>query len=1202
MNQLWNLFKGWGLPLATRVGMAMPVLLVVGMLLSWVAIWWLGPQWTWREQHPLASVAHRSVATLMLVLVPMLAWLLVLRGRYRRLESERAQEAAVAADPCLSWINAQEQALNQELANYLANAGGRRALYRLPWYLVLGQEHAGKSSFINRSNQSFSLTRISKAQARGRQVQGHDHPVGWWISNDAVIIDPPGEFITQHSVTSELQIEPSATGTAVPAGAQAKLWNHLLAWLVRNRSRRALNGLLLVVDLPALLHATPEARGALAHVLRTRLYELSNQLGSRLPLYVVMSKFDLLDGFEAFFSRLSADQREQVLGFTFKLDAVNAFDVWLDEFAEHYDKLIALLYEQMMEHLRVLSDPRHRERLVSLHAQLIGLRPVLIAFLRETLVSDRFTTPALVRGLYWSSVLQQGDMTNAFVREAAQPYRTVLPLREGKAQRKALVYFAQQVFQRVIYKEAGLAGDNVKVARNKRHLLWVGSGVGVLAVAVGFATWHRYFDINEIKAAGVLAKSQEYSHHEVDQRLDPTGRNLLGPLGQIREAVSVFGDYRAAWPAVADFGLYQGRAIGPRVDEAYLSLLSKRFLPALASGVVDAMNTAPEGSEQQMAALRVYRMLEDRQNRRAQWVEDWMAQQWQQAYPGQSQLQRDLMLHLQYALAYADADLPQYREQVAEVQQALRKVPLPQRVYAALKQQAQEQLHTGLDLRNQVGPVFDIVYRPSAEAVNLLLAPLVTAKGFTEYFEPRSQQIADMAMIDQWALGERSQLDYSHADRDALTERVRNLYSADYIDSWRRALNAFTVTDFRDLNHGVSVLEHMTGPAAPLLRLLETVRDNTAIHVLPAVQKEQVPAAVLANADSVETQQAAGIRRTFSGLNSLLEPKGEQPSYYDETLSAIGAVYDYAKAVQDSSDRGKSALQVVLQRFAMDGPDPIGTLQRVATGLPEPVRQQVRKVADQTARVLNVEALRELERRWDADVYSFFQQRLAGRYPFVARAPDASLEDFEAFFGPKGRLQQFQNQYLKVFLEDNLDALNTDAQGGSLIRSDVIAQLQTADRIRETFFDQRGNLSVQFSIEPLGLSANQRTSLLDLDGQLISYTHGPRQITGVIWPNTQGQQVRSNLTLLKLNGNSSSLEYRGPWSMFRLLSRGSLNGRTATSVDLSFRTGDGVMRYRLNAEKAFNPITQQPFEGFRLPRGLLEQPALKVVQAGFAAP
>ena len=121
----------------------------------------------------------------------------------------------------------------------------------------------------------------------------------------------------------------------------------------------------------------------------------------------------------------------------------------------------------------------------------------------------------------------------------------------------------------------------------------------------------------------------------------------------------------------------------------------------------------------------------------------------------------------------------------------------------------------------------------------------------------------------------------------------------------------------------------------------------------------------------------------------------------------------------------------------------------------------------------------------------FFQQRLADRYPFVAHAPDASLEDFEAFFGPKGRLRQFQDRYLEVFLQDNPEALGNQ-QGGSLIRSDVLEQLAAAERIRETFFDQRGNLSVQFSIEPMGLSGNQRTSLLDLDGQLVSSVFSAR--------------------------------------------------------------------------------------------------------------
>lgn len=44
-----------------------------------------------------------------------------------------------------------------------------------------------------------------------------------------------------------------------------------------------------------------------------------------------------------------------------------------------------------------------------------------------------------------------------------------------------------------------------------------------------------------------------------------------------------------------------------------------------------------------------------------------------------------------------------------------------------------------------------------------------------------------------------------------------------------------------------------------------------------------------------------------------------------------------------------------------------------------------------------------------------------------------------------------------------------------------------------------------------------------------------------------------------------------------------------------------MMRYQLSSEKAFNPITQQPFKGFRLPRTLLEQGSPRVVQAGLTS-
>ncbi|MFJ4452968.1 type VI secretion system membrane subunit TssM [Pseudomonas sp. NPDC089392] len=1035
----------------------------------------------------------------------------------------RERAAAAEEDPSLGYIQKQELAMNRQLAYFLDNVGGRQQSYRLPFYLLLGAEGAGKSSLVEHSAQHFSLTRIDRAQAQGLRGEAAEGGVNWWICDDAVILDPPGECFTQgHCHPGPHKADVQAHPYTLPAGTQAKLWSHLLAWLARNRGYRAINGLLLVVDLAELAQASPEQRTALAHLLRSRVAQAHNELDLCIPLYIVLTKFDLLEGFELLFSRLPATQREQLFGSTFKLDTQAEPDDWLSQVVALFDQVIIAVQEHVADAMGASFTEEHRKGLLSLQAQLAGLRSVLLVFLRETLKSDSTFTNLPVRGIYLSSALQQGGIKNVFLREAACAYGVPHSgLERQKTARSTNAYFTQQIFQRVLYPECGLVGDTVERSRRKRRALWTGSAVGLLAVAVAGATLYRYFDTNRAMAADVLVKSQAFRLTEVDKQIDLSGRNLLIPLNQLREAVALLGDYRAAWPGVADAGLYQGRTIGPLVDNAYLGLLSHRFLPALARGLMNVMEAAPEGSEQQMAALRVYRMIEDRQNRRASWVEAWMARQWQREFPGEGQVQRDLLVHLQYALAHADPELGPFRPRIAKVQQVLSQTPL----------------------------------------------------------HP----------------------DYTEAERATLVEQLQGLYTTEYIASWRNTLLQLNVTDFHDLSHGVAVLEQFIGPAAPLRRLLETVRDNTVIQqpLAPGKSAKLAGTAIDELQNGQQLNQAGAIRQAFADLVEMLEAKGERPDAYVETVNAIRAVHDYAKAIQASPEKGRAALSAVLERSSTKEQDPIAHLHRVAADLPEPVRKQVAKIAEQTARVLMMEALIELEQRWYTDVYSFFEYRLSGRYPFVVRAPDSALDDFEAFFGPQGKLQQFQNNYLGALIRDNPSALYAEGRGGNLVHPDVHQQLEIAARIRESFFDNSGKLNVQFSIEPLGLSANQRTSLLELNGQQISYTHGPRQMAVLNWPSPQ--YPSSTLTLLRLNSNSSSLQYHGPWSMFRLLSRGGLNGRTETSVDLSFRAGDGLMRYRLTSEKAFNPITQQPFKGFRLPRSLLDFSASKTLRASIQA-
>jgi type VI secretion system protein ImpL len=67
-------------------------------------------------------------------------------------------------------------------------------------------------------------------------------------------------------------------------------------------------------------------------ILRARLRELMETMSIQLPVYIVLTKLDLLYGFEPFFRHYSKAERKEALGFTFQLNPNDDQDAWLQEF------------------------------------------------------------------------------------------------------------------------------------------------------------------------------------------------------------------------------------------------------------------------------------------------------------------------------------------------------------------------------------------------------------------------------------------------------------------------------------------------------------------------------------------------------------------------------------------------------------------------------------------------------------------------------------------------------------------------------------------------------------------------------------------------------------------------------------------------------------------------------------------------------
>ncbi len=277
---------------------------VLGLLALSLIIWFLGPLLRLGNYEPLASATSRWVLIVLLFLV----WIgfRVLRIVQARRNAAKVMQslAEVSAPDAASVATAEELAtLKQRMDEALAllkraKLGGseRRNLYELPWYVIIGPPGSGKTTALMNSGLDFPLAAQMGAGAiRG---VGGTRNCDWWFTDEAVLLDTAGRYTTQDS---HAQVDKAA-------------WLGFLDLLKTQRKRRPIDGAFIAISLSDLLLGSDAERAAHAQAIRARIQELYQQLGVRFPIYVMLTKFDLVPGFMEFFDSLNREERAQVWG------------------------------------------------------------------------------------------------------------------------------------------------------------------------------------------------------------------------------------------------------------------------------------------------------------------------------------------------------------------------------------------------------------------------------------------------------------------------------------------------------------------------------------------------------------------------------------------------------------------------------------------------------------------------------------------------------------------------------------------------------------------------------------------------------------------------------------------------------------------------------------------------------------------------
>lgn len=145
----------------------------------------------------------------------------------------------------------------------------------------------------------------------------------------------------------------------------------------------------------------------------------------------------------------------------------------------------------------------------------------------------------------------------------------------------------------------------------------------------------------------------------------------------------------------------------------------------------------------------------------------------------------------------------------------------------------------------------------------------------------------------------------------------------------------------------------------------------------------------------------------------------------------------------------------------------------------------------------------------------------------------------------------------------------------------ILWPFQQAQYIRDAFFASGATApGYKVTLRTVQMDNDILTLTLDVDGQMLNYSHGPQAVQLMSWPGTGGtRQVRLQLGLA--NGTTSTLTTSGPWALNRFFDQAQ---QSPGSNNLSRQATFTVDGHHVTLEFTPNSI-RNPFQlpGFSCP-------------------
>ena len=760
---------------------------------------------------------------------------------------------------------------------------GAAALYELPWYMIIGNPAAGKSSAIIHSGLTFPIP-----GNKALQGVGGTRNCDWFFTTDGILLDTAGRY----SVNEEDRGE----------------WMGFLDLLKKYRKRAPINGIIIAVSIAELTGNRPEFAINLAKNLRQRVQELTERLEVHAPVYVVFTKADLITGFNEFFQDAERGERDNVWGATLPYSQTSSKEDVLQQFDTRFDELYDGLKELSMANMALQWRQNMPPGVFTFPLEFSSIKGSLRTFIATLFEENPFQFKPVFRGFYFTSAVQEGETVSASSERVAQRFDLQLaPATQSQVQEQH-GYFLLNLFRKVIFADKDLVAQYASPAKMRARYVTFFAVVALAGLALGGWSWsylaNRQLVENVQADLDQAVKVQE-------KRLDLASR--FEALEILQDRIEQLDAYREDRPLALGLGLYQGEMLEQKLRQEYFAGLKEVMLKPVgqsleaflgevnsgaaqlqpmstppssgaasvgavgavaAAGGVPAPNTAqaaavpglpaattnsagplpaaavnfgalqfkdanPGNVEDAYNALKTYLMLSDKSRAEASHLNDQLTRFWRvwldsnRGTMSREQMIRSAERMISFYLSQLnDPAWPTIEGKLALVDQTrdnlrrvVRGMPARERVYADVKARAATRF-ASMTVARVVGDA-------DKELVvgSYAIPGTFTREAWSSYIQGAFRDAANRELQStDWVLKTAASDDLTlEGSPEQIQKALVDLYKNEYAQQWQKFIQGVSIRDLNGFEQAASAMNRLGDPeSSPIDKLIKTVYEETS--------------------------------------------------------------------------------------------------------------------------------------------------------------------------------------------------------------------------------------------------------------------------------------------------------------------------------------------------------------------------------------